>query len=201
MYVPPQLIVDFNSRKERAWKEVYDGFFGPLYQYAFRITQSNQEAEDIVHNCFVRIWENEKQYDDAKHLKGTLYTSVKNRCLDNIRQRKSIQSSISEMQYLGETEENREDVFDADVRMSVLLKSLLHEVHRLPRRSREMVLSRYMHRKSSKEIADEMGVTVQTVDNTLSQTRKKLQEKLKDINLGDLILIPVIVKIVTDLIF
>jgi RNA polymerase sigma-70 factor (ECF subfamily) len=200
MDVPQQLIVDFNSRKEWAWKEIYDGFYGPLFLFAFKITQNTYEAEDAAQDSFMGIFVNGKQYTDGKHLKAALYITVKNKCFDIIRKRRSINTSITELQYLGETEESLEDVFEADVRIGLLEEGLFHAVDKLPARSREMIIRRYVHKSSSKEIADAMEVTVQTVDNTLANARKMLQGKLKDINLGDLMLIPVILKMIIDFI-
>lgn len=72
-----------------ALADLYDRFSGPLYGIALRIVHEPAEAQDLVHDVFIALWEKASSFD---HQRGTAFawavTSVRNRAIDRVRMRR-----------------------------------------------------------------------------------------------------------------
>jgi RNA polymerase sigma-70 factor (ECF subfamily) len=77
------------GRDKQAFTELYDRFSSPLYGTAIRIVRDTAEAQDIVHDAFVTVWEKAGSFEVAR---GTAYawvvTLVRNRAIDRVRMRR-----------------------------------------------------------------------------------------------------------------
>jgi RNA polymerase sigma-70 factor (ECF subfamily) len=69
--------------------EIYDRFSRPLYSMAFHILRDGTEAQDIVHDAFIALWEKAKAFEPAR---GTAFswaaTLTRNRAIDRLRTRR-----------------------------------------------------------------------------------------------------------------
>lgn len=74
---------------QQAFAELYDRFSGPLYATALRIVRDTAEAQDIVHDAFVTVWEKARAFDLSR---GSAFswvvTLVRNRAIDRVRMRR-----------------------------------------------------------------------------------------------------------------
>lgn len=74
---------------KQAFAELYDRFSGPLYSTAVRIVRDASEAQDIVHDAFVSVWEKAAVFDFSR---GSAFswtvTLVRNRAIDRVRMRR-----------------------------------------------------------------------------------------------------------------
>ncbi len=72
-----------------AKKGALNYFFGqhyqPLVYFAYRLTQNEEEAEDIVADCFAKLWEKREGFQTAENIKAYLYISCRNVCLTYLR--------------------------------------------------------------------------------------------------------------------
>lgn len=72
-----------------AFAKLYDRFSGPLYGTALRILRDTAEAQDVVHDAFLTLWEKAKTFDAAR---GSAFswaiTLVRNRAIDRLRTRR-----------------------------------------------------------------------------------------------------------------
>lgn len=85
------------QREKAAFAELYDRFSRPLYATALRVVQDPTEAQDIVHDAFVTLWEKAGNFDDTR---GSAFawavTLVRNRSLDRIRSRRRRSELLAE---------------------------------------------------------------------------------------------------------
>ena len=63
------------------YKEVFMAFYKPLCLFARKILSCEEDAEDMVHNVFLAIWERKMSFIDKSHLKVYLYRAVYNQSL------------------------------------------------------------------------------------------------------------------------
>ena len=87
--VDARLVARMVTRDAQALAELYDRFSGPLYGTALRVLRDPAEAQDIVHDVFVTLWEKASTFEPAR---GTVFswavTLVKNRAIDRVRMRR-----------------------------------------------------------------------------------------------------------------
>ena len=75
--------LDRINRKERkAFHELYEKHYRPLVMFAMRYLEHNEDAEDIVQDLFVAVWESEEKFMSEQGLYVFLYNSVRNACLN-----------------------------------------------------------------------------------------------------------------------
>jgi RNA polymerase sigma-70 factor (ECF subfamily) len=72
-----------------AFGELYDRFSGPLYGTALRIVRDPAEAQDVVHDAFVTLWEKAATFDTTRgNAFSWAITLVRNRAIDRVRMRR-----------------------------------------------------------------------------------------------------------------
>ena len=152
------------------FEQLYLEYKGLMFHVAYEILHNEQDAEDAVHQAFVKIAENIKKIDDPMCPKTHSYvvTIVENKAIDQYRKQQKHQTVelIDDIQGTNAHYEGDND----------LTKCIL----KLPARYREMILLRYHHGYSVREIAGMMGISLPAaikLDQRAKQKLKKLCEE------------------------
>jgi RNA polymerase sigma-70 factor, ECF subfamily len=166
---------------EEIFRQCFDDYFNKLYTYAFTIVKNNAEAKDIVQLAFVRLWEKRHDVNLAVSGKAYLYTSVYHLSLNSIRNRKireghhqhiARNNSINSL-YTVEEKEARSRIKAA--------------IDALPSRCKEVFCKSRFEGKKYAEIAEELGISVKTVEVQVGKALRLLRENLADLGLIALI--------------
>lgn len=151
----------------REFEKEYNRLLLPLGMYALRIVMDVSEAEDIVQNVFVNVWNHIQQGYEPENLKSYLYRAVRNASLKFLfKEEKNTEEDI----------ENAEDVTEEAVDTSERDARLWQAVNALPPKCREVFLMSKRDNYSYKEIAEALGISVKTVENHLTKAMKSLRE-------------------------
>ena len=139
--------------------------------FAVKILVDEDDAREVVHKVFISLWEKREAIDLSISLKSYLFTSVHNRSLNVIRDRKKFSS-----------EEVPEIAVEWDVSNQIesmeLEEKINEAIKSLPEKCRQIFeLSRFDGLKYS-EIALQLGISVKTVENQMSKALKILRDKL-----------------------
>lgn len=154
------------------YHSLFVSYYGDLCNYA-SLYIPRHDAEDVVSDIFTILIEAK---DPAEVSRNYLYTSVKNRCLNRIRNGKS--DKIYQ-EYIAEKLSEYFEVPDESM-LSDIKNQLCDAIKELPERYRQtFVLSRFSG-MSNKEIADELGLSVRTVESYITSALKILRIVLKD---------------------
>ncbi len=132
-------------------------------------------AEDIVQNIFIQIWQQEK-LNKIHHPERFLLRSVKFKCIDYLRTKRHknlVDLSHIEHPNLQIPSEITEEDIDP----------LLHYfAAKLPIKTRQVFLKSRVDGKTYKVIAQEMNITVKTVENQMGRALRHMRELLKEHN-------------------
>lgn len=82
-----RFIENVNKKREGAWREMYRKYYPAMCNYASKIVKDTDSAEDIVQDCFIKIWDAGIQFPDVPSLVGYLYRMVYTRSLNSVRDR------------------------------------------------------------------------------------------------------------------
>lgn len=159
----------------RAFEELYNRYHDLLYGYIYNKLRNREEAQDIVHDVLVKIWDKREQLANVKSLKSYLFTAVRNRAFDLFTKKK-----ISD-KYLLSLEDALEK-YNPSADYLVREKELEHyiriQIDQLAPKMKEVFkLSRYDY-MSNGEIADLMGISKNTVETQIKRALKVLRYKL-----------------------
>ena len=132
-------------------------------------------AREIVQEVFANLWEKRDTIELDRSPKSYLGTAVRNRCLNHLRDNKKYDAGMLEVEGLSENHIYQ----DQDHMVEEELKIKINEaVNSLPDKCREIFIHNRMENKKYQEIADEMEISVKTVEAQMSKALKIMREKL-----------------------
>lgn len=157
----------------RAQELLYKQFYGAMSTICLRYTRNQEDAIEVLHNGFLKVYKNIHTYDATK---ASLYTWIRtivvNSAIDFIRQRGKFYNHM-------ELEKAEEPAIDADAVQRMSARELLRLVQQLTPATQGVfnlyVIEGYNHR----EIANLLGISEGTSKWHLSEARKQLQQLLQ----------------------
>lgn len=154
---------------------VYKYYFAPLYAFANQYV-SGEESEEVVQDTMLWLWENRQSLITELSLKSLLFTIVKNKCLNLAGHQKTKNRILQSIQ-----EKHEEQFHDPDFYLENELFSLFQKaLSQLPDNYRQAFEMSRMEGFTHKEIAEQLGVSSQTVNYRLSKALEILRMELKD---------------------
>ncbi len=164
------------SFDSKAFRDVFELFYQPLCRFAAGYLYDDDSAEDIVQQVFINLWEQRKEIDPQKAIKSYLFTSVKNRCLNHIRDHKKFRSH-----YLDVELELEIPVADHDkIQLADLEDQVAQALDKLPEKCREIFMLCRFEDMKYKAVADKLGISQKTVEAQMTKALKILRHELKD---------------------
>lgn len=164
--------VIFRQRFEALFREHFTG----LSYFARKYTGDLDSAKEIVHTVFLRIWENRHNFDWENPAKSYLFTSVYNRSMNYLRDRRK----FTENHNIDVLSQSEPLVCNDSPDAEELEKQIQAAIDKLPQKCREVFeLSRFSEKKYA-EIAVHLGISVKTVEAHMSKALHLLKQELKD---------------------
>jgi RNA polymerase sigma-70 factor, ECF subfamily len=94
------MTISFNQLNERTLESLFRDHFTGLCQFAVGYVKDQEVAKEIVQDAFVSLWEKRKTIDLSKPVKTYLSTTVRNRCLNYLRDHKKFSSDLLALENL-----------------------------------------------------------------------------------------------------
>ncbi|MCB0795903.1 MAG: RNA polymerase sigma-70 factor [Flavobacteriales bacterium] len=158
-----------------AMESLFKEHFAPLSIFAFQYLKDRDQAEDLVQELFIRIWEGRSELQVKTSIKAYLYASVRNRCLNALKAAKRVVPLDAVGQEPMEEEEGDEDL------LTLRAARVRAAIEGLPEERRKVFrMSRYEGLKYQ-EIADRLGISAKTVENQMGKALKTLRVELADL--------------------
>jgi len=166
---------EIQHKNHFVFKRLFEDFYPELVVYANEYLFDVGFSEDIVQEIFVQLWEKSNTIHIRTSLRAYMYTMVRNRCLNFLKTvRITDTSKILETQAVFDIDNNPQGFREDDNR--ILYEEVLKTIEKLPRKMRTIVKLRFMDNYRYKEIADELGVSVNTVKTQLKRAKIKFGE-------------------------
>ena len=171
------LYVALKEGKETAFEMIFRTYYQPLCKYAYSFLNDKDEAEEVVQASFISIWEKRGELSIQTSLKSYLYRMVRNACLNVIKHEK-VKQQHAQVQLAGG--EPAQESSSQPVLASELEQKIYESMKRLPEQCRVVFqLSRFEGLKYQ-EIADQLDISVKTVENQVGKALKIMRTQLKE---------------------
>src|SRR5574344_1811416 len=164
--------IDFENDFDR----IYISYYPRMIRFAKEYSLFEEDAENIVQDVFLFLWEKRGVLDIKVSIMAYMFALVKHRCLDYLRHKnitdeynKELSLKLSALEQLDSSASSEENI--EDIRTEA--------INKLPERCREVFLKSRIEGKKYKEIAEEMNLSVNTVESQMSIALKKLRLELK----------------------
>jgi len=166
-------------RRIGEYKALYNLYYKSLCFFAYGYLKDHQEAEDAVQETFIRIWEGKSDIQRAEKLGGYLYATVRNHCLNTLRQRKT--QAVFQAHELAQVDNTWEE--DESLRMikSEVYREIMQTIEKLPPKMQEVFKLSYLSQLREEEIAQRLSISVNSVKTHKQRAKKILREDLKQL--------------------
>lgn len=177
-----EIVHQIKSGNKLAFEKLYRFFYHKLSYFSNQYLLDTDEANSISQEVFTELWEHRKSLTDNTNIQAWLFTVTKNKSLKHIQKLKSkqkfdnyLQARQLEINYKSLTDfDTREFVFDElQQKINDALKQLSPSVRLVFEKSR-------FEDKKNREIADELGISIKTVEAHISKSLKLLRTELKE---------------------
>ena len=169
-----------NSDKKESYTldfdKIFNDHFDYLVNFACQYVKDSYAAEDICQKVLINLWEKRNSIDPNKSVKSYLFTSVRNRCLNYLRDH---QGRINKTLDIDSAAFMSTD-FSNLPEYSELQEKINQGLDGLPESCKKTFYLNRMEGKKYKEIAEELNISQKTVEAHISKALKHLRLVLKD---------------------
>lgn len=172
-YNEKALLIKISQGDGNAFRELLSKHHLMCYRAAFKLTQDQDLAEDIVQDAFLKVWLRRNQLPEIENFGGWLRTVVMNLLYDHIRQRKSEKLQLSKWLSDGGNPENRQE--EPSQQENYFLELVSQAVDRLPSKQKQTFNLLKKEGYSREEAANLMGVSTETVKTNMERALKSIR--------------------------
>lgn len=162
---------------EEVLESLFRSYFIPLCQFATGYLKDTPMSREIVQEVFVNLWEKRDSIDLSRSVRSYLFTSVRNRCLNHLRNTRKFSSELLNLEdHPVEISGGDHDILVTE-ELSLKIDQAINE---LPEKCRQVfLLNRTQHLKYQ-QVADHLGISVKTVETQMSKALNHLRLRLSE---------------------
>lgn len=154
---------------KQALKELHDRYFHQMCLYAFKNIDNCGLAEELVADCFIKIWENRKKIVINTSVKHYIFLMVRNSIIDYYRKKRILTDNLDEI-----PEPADEKFFDEQQQYARLYQAL----QKLPDQRRKILEMAVFENMTYQQIAEKLDISKNTVKTQMGRAYRFLKETL-----------------------
>ena len=174
-YSDEELTGLLKAGNEQVFGFVFKQYFASLCYFANKYVFDKQEAEDIVEEVFEKLWTSDRNMASPGHLRSYLYMATKRSCIDHLR--KNLHAKERQLSFVENTDDLQPEHIHEMIRAEVL-REIYIGIKGLPEQCGKIVSMSYIEGYKNDEIAEKLGLSLQTVKNQKSRGISLLKGKL-----------------------
>lgn len=172
--IETRLVLQLKSGDEKALSELYDRYSGAVFSIILRIVKSQEIAEEVLQETFVKVWKNISSYDDEK---GSIYTWIfnvaRNLSIDKTRSKEFKNENRTTEVSVSVTNQLRTEIAIDGIGLAAFLDKLRPDY-------RVIIDMLYFQGYSQKDAADELNIPLGTVKTRCRSALTQLRELLRE---------------------
>ncbi len=173
----PDIVAAIRRGDEQAFEKTFRQYYPRLCNYAGSLLKDEEEAEEVVQTVFVNIWEKREDLEITLSLKSYLYRAVHNHCLNRFKHASVREVHREHTLYF--SSESYESVTEV-IHANELEERIEKAVSNLPEQCQKAFRMSRFEELKYQEIADQLGISIKTVENQIGKALKILRLELAD---------------------
>ena len=165
--------------KEKAFENIYHSYSRKLFNFCRKYYLTVDQAEEIVQQVFITIWEKKEQLVPEKSFDAYIFTITTNKIKDFYRKKVIKDAFINHTLYL---KKDYSFITHEEVYYNELNSLIERTIDKLPQRCREIFILSRFEELSYKDIAEKLEITESTVNTQITKALKMLQEAISETN-------------------
>ena len=174
----PDIINEFQKGDPQAFTYYFHLHYRPLCYFASQLVGNQPDAEDIVKDTFVKLWQKHTDFASSQNIKAFVYITTRNACLNFLRHLQVKESSRKELLYL-EEEKGGPSIVNQMIRAE-LMQEIYSEIEKLPQKRRMVFKLAYLEGLKNDEIAQQMNISIHTVKEHKGKALQFLRLRFSD---------------------
>ena len=180
----PNELILFNAFKkgnELAFEYFFNKYYNNIVGFCVQFIYDEEEAKNITQEAFLNLWTNKDKIDTPAGIKSFLYTYAKSKCLNLIRGKKVKEKYKNEALNQREAIINQEvlDALNFDSMDFIKLEEIIQDsIDNLPKKTKAIFIKKRFENKKNQEIANEMDISIKTVESHMTKALKSLKKQL-----------------------
>lgn len=170
------LVALLKEGNQRAYTAIFERYSKILVNHAYKILGNRDQANDVVQEVFLAIWNKKSEIALTGSLSSYLYKATRNRILNHIAHEKVVSSYADS---IASFIQNDYVASDAKLREQELESLIEKEIALLPAKMREVFILKKVEELSYQEIALKLNITDKTAKQQVYNSLKILRSKLK----------------------
>ena len=173
------LIQQLSAGDEKAYEYIFDSYYEHLCHYVRKLIHDQDLSEDIVHNTLCNLWVKKTEIKINTSITSYLFRAVYNAAISHLRHKK-IEMKYAREKYYQFVENEMMLTSDREVEIinSELGKQIYEAIDSLPDKCQEVFRLSRISGLKNQEIANELGVSINTVQTQMKIALKKLRAML-----------------------
>jgi len=170
------LFIKISEGDEQSFALLFNAYIPQLESFVLKYTKSFEATQEVIQNAFIRLWLNRDKLTAVENPKAYVYKFVANECFSYLRKalrNDQVRDAFGKSQ-AESTNSTLESLYVRDIR-SVIAATL----QRMPEKRRQIYELSRMQGKNIREIAENLGLSPNTVKNTLVTALKTIREALE----------------------
>ena len=169
---------------QRIFQDIFNTYFNALCAFGYKYIKDNSIIEDFVQEAFVSLWEKRENFNQTITVKAFLYTTLRNRCLNHLKHQAVLQKHEQTLLFELESEQ----FFKQHVIEEEVFNQLHLAIQKLPE-SAKKIMFLALNGLTNNEIAEELGVSINTVKTQKKIAYSKVKDKISPLMQGILMAI------------
>jgi RNA polymerase sigma-70 factor (family 1) len=154
---------------------IFENHAKALWAEAYRLLKDSQEAKDMVQDLIIEIWEKRSLSNVQTNVRSYLFQSLRYKCYRYIKTKDSEEMKKNAWSFCQDISTKAESNIEKDE----LKRSISAAIQTLPVQSSTVFTQVFIEGRKRKEVALDMGLSINTINVHIHTACKKLQEKLK----------------------
>lgn len=178
------LIKQLKSGDKLVFRQLFKGYYPRLKGYCLKFVFDDELANDIVQECFLKLWEKRKELTGIS-IRSLLFTMVRNSCLNYLKH-KTIEAKYQAAYY--DIKQGEERLYSLDFTGSadglLLYEELQEQINivldNLPKRSKEIFCMSRLNGLKNREIAEQLKISSTAVEKHISKALHAFNKYFKE---------------------
>ncbi|NDV64242.1 RNA polymerase sigma factor [Bacteroides sp. 224] len=168
----PQLLELLKQGDSLAFQTIYVQWRKPLFMFLYKLTLSEDDADDITQEVFITLWETRERLDPGKGIKAYIYLLARQSAYKLFRRQRVEEGYLANSEFSFDEHINSLDIIVA--RETELLAELA--ISKMPEQRRRVYQLSYREGLTNAEIADQLNIPRENVKHHLHEARKQLKK-------------------------
>lgn len=177
-----QLNIRLKEGNPSAFEELFKKTFPRMLGYCKLFIHDQAQANDLVQECFVKLWEKRTTIKSTQSIESLLFVMLRNKCLNYLRDLKlhDFEGNIEllkenelqhlyQLDFIGKEEKTLEET---------LIEAIHVSVDKLPEKRKLVFIKAKIEGKKNKDVADELGISLKAVEKHLHQAKEQIRTEV-----------------------